>query len=714
MSLESDFANPPFHLNSRPLWFWNGRLERETILAQLEQARASGYAGVGILPAKGMHPEFMSPAFLALYKAAADKARELGLKLCLYDEYWFPSGAANGRLAAKYPDALWKRLDMVAADVEGPTRVRLEMPKGIPMGAAAMNTATHERLNLSAELRDGVLDWKVPAGPWKVMLFVCSQEIRGLCAPYPDHIIPGGLVDYLDPEAVEKFIEVTYQAYYDTFPEHFGTTIDSAFYDEPTCWYRLDGRGWTPRYNEKFIAKHGIDPITLYPALWFDIGPETAAVRNLLFGFRAELYATGFPKVITEWCHKHGIQLTGHLDREEAINPVGHAGDLMKALKYQDIPGVDEIGYFGWASRAYKVVSSAAYNYDRPLVMSETYGAMTNMPLNILYKEAMDQAAKGVNLFVPHAIWYDKANVIFQPELSDEHPLYGPELPAYNRTIARLHRLLQGGRHVADIGVLYPIATLQSGYSFQPHDHYLGEPAPPEADYMQLGEILSLQLRRDYTFLHPEVLAENCVVEDASLFLSNKTNWERFRVLILPGSKTISVSVLQKVKEFYERGGRVISTTCLPEFAAEPGRSADVQKLIAELFGQGEGMRENSRGGRAAFLGKLSPESLQRVLEEMLPVPDVRLDAPPQPTGGNVSYIHKVLDGHEIFFFANSSDEPLSTAVYLRGKFSLQAWDPVTGKISAIDVTHEKKDGQDITTLQLSLTPVQSLFVVAA
>ena len=35
-----------------------------------------------------------------------------------------------------------------------------------------------------------------------------------------------GLVDYLEPKAVEAFIALTYQAYHDAMPVHFGTTID--------------------------------------------------------------------------------------------------------------------------------------------------------------------------------------------------------------------------------------------------------------------------------------------------------------------------------------------------------------------------------------------------------------------------------------------------------------------------------------------------------
>ena len=129
-----------------------------------------------------------------------------------------------------------------------------------------------------------------------------------------------------------------------------------------------------------------------------------------------------------------------------------------------------------------KVVSSAAYNYDRPLVMTECYGGIKEMPVGNLYKEAMDQFAKGINLMVHHAVWYDSAKIVFPPELPYESPIYGPELPSYNRYVGRLQRLLQHGRHVADVGVLYPIATLQAGYRFGVGKPYEGGVIPPEAD----------------------------------------------------------------------------------------------------------------------------------------------------------------------------------------------------------------------------------------
>jgi len=158
------------------------------------------------------------------------------------------------------------------------------------MGAVAMAAATKQRLDISASIKDGTLRWSVPAGEWKVMIFTCVRDGGD------------GLVDYLEPKAVNAFIKLTYQAYHDAMPDHFGTTIDGAFYDEPAFYHVQGGRAWTDRFNERFSEHFKSNPITLYPALWFDIGPDTAAARNALFGMRAELYATGFVKTISDWC----------------------------------------------------------------------------------------------------------------------------------------------------------------------------------------------------------------------------------------------------------------------------------------------------------------------------------------------------------------------------------------------------------------------------
>ncbi len=699
-SLEGDFRDPPASWKTRPLWFWNAPPSKPQTDVLMKRCQDAGYYGFGILPTQKMDLAFMSPAYLDRYQEAVDKAAQLGLKMCLYDEFWFPSGSAGGLLAQKYPEALGKRLDMTAYDVSGPQAFVKPIPDGRLMAAVAMHAQDLRRIDLAGYVRDGRLAWNVPAGNWKVMFFLC---------------VPDGartLVDYLDPEAVGRFIELTYQAYYDKFPQHFGKTIDSAFYDEPTFHWIQGGRAWTPAFNEKFRRRHGGDPSLLYPALWMDIGPETASARNALFGMRAELIAEGFVKPLAEWCARHGIELTGHMDQEEVVNPVGLCGDLIKVFKHQHIPGIDQVFSYGRASKAYKVVSSAAANYNRPRVMCECYGAMNLPPAN-LYKEAMDQFAKGVNMMVPHAVWYSSQGVIFPPELSPLSAKYGPELPEYNRYMGRLQRILQHGRHVADVAVLYPIASLQAGYRFGVGKPYTGGIIPPEADYMNLGDWLALDLRCDFTFLHPETLDERCTVEGATLRLNFPEQFEQYQVLLLPGSTTIHASNLRKIKRFYDAGGRVIATTRLPERSVEPGHDAEVRALIAAMFGDREPTKNASTtAARARFVPLPSPETLRAALAAALPVPDVAWQPPPKVAGGNLSYIHKVVQGRDFYFFGNSSETLVDTHVRLRGGVVPEFWDPHTGRIEDAEYRGEEAHGQKVCRVRLRLPPVRSLFVV--
>jgi len=581
--LKGDFADPPLTFRSRPLWFWNNtEVTAGGVETQLQGARdQSGYGGLAPLPfGAKFTPRYLSDEYFALYGTALNKARELGMFLTIYDEYGFPSGSCGAnmgdgipRFKDKYPEATLRRLDKHEDDVTGPADYSQPLPAGTLMSVVAMSTATKERVDLTATVGGGAILWKVPAGSWRIMTFVCVLD-------------GDSNVDYLEPKQVEKFISMVYKPYFDRFGKDFGATIGGAFYDEPTM-YRAQGRLWTDRFNERFQAAHGFSPTPYYPALWYDIGPETQAARNYLFGFRSELYAAGYMKTVQDWCTAHGgVPLLGHQDQENVKNPVGVSGDLMKSYRYQDVPGIDKIGWENDPEAYYKIVSSVVYNWDKTQAMTETYGAMGNLSWDQLYSVVMEQYAKGINNFVPHGVWYNLDNVTYLPELSYRNPRYADGLAAFNTYIGRLNVLLQApGRHVADIAVLYPIATLQAGYHFDgPLSPYSGGVNVPEADYIYLGELLSTKVCRDFTFLHPEVLDERCSVRGDRLKLNNKLNHEEYQVLVLPGHRTIRWSNLRRIKEFYDNGGKVIATGQLPCKSAEFGHDAEVVEAVKAMF----------------------------------------------------------------------------------------------------------------------------------
>jgi hypothetical protein len=213
--------------------------------------------------------------------------------------------------------------------------------------------------------------------------------------------------------------------------------------------------------------------------------------------------------------------------------------------------------------RFIQIVTSAAFNYDHPIARAETYAAYRGLTDTIAFQVAMDQYAMGINEQIPARTEQPK-----RAELNDY--------------VGRLSYLLQHGRHVADVAVLYPIASLQAAYrnvggrqfplasNEQPPQiteiAYAreGGPWPPEADYQEVGEALFRGLRVDYTYLHPEVLVNRCTIEDRHLILNNRENREEFRVLILPEAAYCRPPPPRRLRSFTIRAGWCSPPGCCP------------------------------------------------------------------------------------------------------------------------------------------------------
>lgn len=682
------------------------------------------------LRASGRRPSaqgtpYLSDAYFKLYRAAIEEGQKDGFPdSMIYDEWAYPAGIVGGQFYSQHPDLMGKSLEMAESDRPGPGPIAVAVPGTAAdyIGAVLMNLDTHERRDVSERRgTDGVVRCDAPAGRWKLMGFWLNGKFRPASQK-------GGAVDYLDREAVATYLAMSYQKYYDHLKDYFGTVIKRTFYDEPSM-HLVDGRMWSPHFNRDFEAKYGRSPMTLYPALWYDIGPDTASARNLLFGFHSELYAENYIGQVAKWCEDHGIKLAGHQDQEEVPNPVAITGDMMKVFQHQQVPGIDDIYYPGRTLVSYKIVTSAAFNYDWPECIAETFAAYRKRTAAIDLRTILDQAAMGINMVMDAR--------------------RGGIDPATYPLIGRLDYLLRGGRHVADVAVVYPIAALQSAYYFaQPAAGQRGgDPGftysveggvlPPGIDYQDVGEILYRSLRVDYTYLHPEVLASRCRVEGSRLVLDNRLNREEYRVVILPGGDTVAAATAERLLEYYRAGGTVIATSELPTRAAEAGRDREVRAAMEEIFGmpwehpmtaearivpdevKDYFVHPNRAHGRAYFIPRPDPRILASVLREADPVRDVEIRMEPAwPLLGGTSYlgaltyIHKVKGGKDVYFFSNTTDHPIDTSVALRGDRKLAIWDPHTGEKRPVESSKSQVGNEEVTSVRLALPPVRSVFFV--
>lgn len=100
------FQNPPAQYRPAPLWVWNDEMTKEQIAFQLKELATHGFGGAFVHPRPGLVTEYLSDEWFEMWGYALEKAKELGIKLYIYDENSYPSGFAGGHVSAMCPEAL--------------------------------------------------------------------------------------------------------------------------------------------------------------------------------------------------------------------------------------------------------------------------------------------------------------------------------------------------------------------------------------------------------------------------------------------------------------------------------------------------------------------------------------------------------------------------------------------------------------------------------
>jgi len=438
MSIPQSWLQPPRAFSVTPFWFWNDTLDEREIVRQIADMQAHGVYGFVIHPRVGLPRDlgWMSERLLYFYDVAIEEARRRKMRVILYDEGMYPSGAASGQVVAANPSF---RCRCLAA---------LDLADGAEpvLSDDANLVAVTERAN---GRRIAVIDR--PA----------DSSIRGL------HYVGNGpaedeppAADILNPAAVAEFIHLVYDRFAARFGQHFGVTIPAIFTDEPAPLGRLREQGVAPGTRgilPEVSRILGYDFTPHLPALWFDDEPnaprfraeyDLAIAKRLEETFYAQLYA---------WCDAHGVALTGHPAQGCDIGP----------LRYFHVPGQDLVWRWvlpdhpsaleGREATQAKCSASAMLHGGRRRNANECCGAYGHE----LTWEEMTWLAhwcfiRGVNWLIPHAFYYS----VRGPRWDERPPDVGPHAAWWGRyrnyadACRRLSWLNTGGRHVCHVAIL--------------------------------------------------------------------------------------------------------------------------------------------------------------------------------------------------------------------------------------------------------------------
>lgn len=430
--LVCNIQSPGIEFSPIPFWFFNDTFDEERIRKQLEDYVEKGVNGFVLHPRIGVprDMQYLSETYFEAVRFIVKTASELKMKVVLYDEGMYPSGSAHGKVVEADPEFASKGIHLVAAEKAEEVR---------------------KKEQIIASLADGsVIAYGFTGGTIRGIHFGEDDGETG--APKS--------ADILNPNAVDEFIRLTHDAYYEHLKEYFGNTVIAFFTDEPCALGRNVGgyREWTSGLEEE-LTEAGADVRELVSL--FEKTEEENFTVSLYHRLVKKKLREIFYAKISVWCEKHGISLIGH--------PAG-SDDIEEEL-YFHIPGQDLImrrvspetgGLREPDSVQAKLTADIARHLGRRRNANECFGVCNrdNIPW---YFTAEDMkwyidwlGLRGVNLFIPHAFYYSVAG----ERKGERPPDVGPNniwWPYYRKIsdyIKRLSYLMTDSVNGARIAVL--------------------------------------------------------------------------------------------------------------------------------------------------------------------------------------------------------------------------------------------------------------------
>lgn len=647
------FRDPPAEYRSVPFWVWNDRIMTAQIEEQLKDFKDKGIGGVFIHPRPGLITPYLSEEWFSLCAHAVETAKDLGMKIWIYDENSYPSGFAGGHVPDQMPGSTRKSLTMEKTD-------RLPAPSDDEPFLVLQKSAGGFT-DITSSFRDNA-----PI-EGEFAIFRLAEQSPSMWY--------GGFtyVDLMRREVTEKFLALTLDAYREVVGEEFGKTVLGVFQDEAHIGTAVGGPSlnYTPALFETFQKMWGYSLKTNLPSLC----EETGSWRRVRHNYNAtlnHLFIQGWARPYFDYCEANDLDFTGHYWEHEWPRP-RLVQDNMAMAAYSHMPGIDILmnewatgpgAQFGNA-RSVKEIRSVANQMGRKRTLSETFGAGGWDMTFFDQKRIGDwEYALGVNFLNQHLSY-----VTIKGARKRDHPLsfsaHEPWWNAYGMLadyFARLSVALSLGEQRNTILVLEPTTTAWMYYSPGRRSERLESIGREFQDFV--NELESRQV--EYDLGSESILKDQGRIAGKSLVLGERA----YSLVVLPpGLENIDRETQALLAEYLRKGGQVLSWVGAPGFV--DGEESGAPSELAGLHPNGWKSPDSESGW----------ETLQALAPAVLDF------AEPESIGGMLFHQRRILEDGELVFLVNTSAEEVSSGRFhtigdaSRTFRSCETWDPFSGEI---------------------------------
>ncbi len=533
---------------------------------------------------------------------------------------------------------------------------------------------------------NGDLNWNVPNGSWTIMRFGYT--------PVGVHNHP--VTKYGDGLECDKLSKAALKDHFKAFVDKVidiagplaGKTLAYSTIDS----YECGDQNWTALMPVEFNQRNGYSLIPWLPTLAGEIVQSQSETQRFQEDFNqtiGDLWSENYYGYFAHLLHEK--------DLKGSVEAYGNGGfDNLESAGLNDMP-MSEF-WFGNSSdgNCAKQASSAAHTYGRPIVGAESFtsGDLFNFyPANMKI-EGDWIFTNGVQRYYFHSycqqMYTDgrKPGVVWSNGVHLTRNLtWWNQAGAWLKYIARCEFMLQKGRFVADV----------LSFEGEGVQHFDGDPRP----------LKDLPKGYDYDGLDVQLLLHALSVRNGVLTLPSGM---RYRLLALPNQTMMSPAVIRRIRDLVREGAQVFGPKPLRSFGLDGYPHCDevVRQIANELWGPIDGKKVISHKfgkGRVFWTGDFT--DIQPVLTALDIKPDFSYVAP----DSQVRYIHRRVDGGDVYFVSNQEPDRVNALCTFRvhGKLP-EIWNPETGVTSPAPVWSTTKDGR--TTVPLNLGPAESLFVV--
>ncbi len=652
------FRHPTAEYRGAPFWAWNCDLKEDLLAREIECMQKMGMGGFHMHTRCGMSVPYLSDAFMARIRFCVEEARKRHMLAWLYDEDRWPSGFAGGFVTEKEENR--QQFLLFSPREPDPEAGRLLARYQVRLDARG-SLAGYRRLGASEPAEGRV--WFAQArrtnpGPWFHFK---------------------GYVDTMNPSAIRDFIRITHERYREVLGEDLGKICPAIFTDEPQMPSRTTlSRSadlqdvilpWTGDLEETYREAYGESLLDRLPEIVWEQPEGISPVRYRFFDHTTERFTAAYFDQIGAWCSSHGILMTGHVMSEQTLDTQTRSvGEAMRTYRAFTLPGVDQL-CDGREFTTVKQAASAAHQQGCPGVASELYG-VTNWDFDFKgHKLQGDwQAALGVSVRVPHLYWCSMHGESKRdyPASIGHQSSWWPEYSFIEDHFARVNTLMTRGKPLIRLGVIHPVESCW--IAFGPEDRTGLRRAELDRRFEQLTSWLLLDTL-DFDYICESTLPK--LYRAGAGFGVGEMSYD---AVIVPSCETLRRSTLEALRDFRNRGGRVLFLGDVPRYVdALPCADAEEFSRSCECL----------------------PWDRVRLNESLSSLREVRIEnRVGRPSSGLLCAVRQDGEARNVFIAhaypgkRGAPDEAEEYRIVLSGCWDVACWDTLSGETVPLQAAH--------------------------